>query len=176
MRTLFTGCLFALALLVAACGGGGTSSFVPSGSNPGGNSSNATSTRAAMVMYIPPPARQAARKAFYVSPGTQSFGVLAVSVTSTATPNVINEQIFPVTTPSPCAAASGGGLTCTYEVTAPVGQDVFYVGAYAVTSPGPNAVPVSAWIADVNVSLSPAPGATPLSFVLNGVVYDVSVT
>ena len=179
MRTLLTGSLFALALLVAACGGGGRSGVIPAlgGGSSGGNPSSSTNGKAAMVLYIPPPSRQDARKPFYISPGTQSFGVLAVSVTSTATPNVTNEQIFPVATPSPCAAASGGGLSCTFTVTAPIGLDVFYVAAYAAENPGPNAVPISQYVATgVNVSASPSPGATPLSFTLNGVVYQVDVT
>jgi len=108
---------------------------------------------------------------------TEYKGVLAVSVNSTATPNVVNEQIFPVTTPSPCAAASAGGYTCTLEVTAPIGVDDFYIGAYATTSPGPNAIPLSSYVATgITVSLSPSPGASPLSFTLNGVVYKVAVT
>jgi hypothetical protein len=179
MRTLLTGSLFALALLVAACGGGGKSGMLPTlgGNASGGNQSSAANGKAAMVLYIPPPSKQDARKPLYISPGTQSFGVLAVSATSTATPDVTNEQIFPVATPSPCAAASGGGLTCTLNVTAPIGLDVFYVGAYATTSPGPHAIPIAEYIATgVNVSVSPSPGATPLSFTLNGVVYQVAIT
>jgi hypothetical protein len=178
MRTLLTGSIFALALLVAACGGGGTSSVVPSGANPGGANqpSSAKSTNARIVLNIPPPNRQVSRRPFYLSSGTQSLGVLVVPATSTETPTPLNLTIFPVATPSPCAAASGGGYTCTLNVTAPIGVDNFFVGAFATASPNANAVPLSEYIAlNITVSASPAPGATPLTFTLDGVVYKVAL-
>src|ERR1700685_2058099 len=123
MRTLLTGSLFALAVLVAACGGGGKSSVLPNAANPGSaNQPPATKTaNATIVLNIPPPSRQASRRPFYVSPGTQSLGALAVLATSTETPSPTNLTIYPVATPSPCAAASGGGYTCTLTVSAPIG-------------------------------------------------------
>jgi len=176
MRTLLTGSLFALALLVAACGGGGTSSVLPSGANPGGvnQPSSAKTTNARIVLNIPAPNRQVSRRPFYLSSGTQSLGVLVVLATSTETPSPTNLTIFPVATPSPCAAASGGGYTCTLNVTAPIGVDNFFVGAFATASPNANAVPLSEYIAlNITVSASPAPNATPLTFTLDGVVYKV---
>jgi len=182
MRITYAGLLFALSVLAAACaGGGGSSNVLPSGPNNGPTngppSTPGTSTRAAMTFYIPPPNRQASRKPLYISPGTQSFGVLAVSVSSSETPTPLNLQIFPATTPSPCVAASGGGETCTFNVVAPVGQDIFYVAAFATASPGANAIPLSELASGtVTVSLSPSPGASPLAFTLNGVVNTVTIT
>jgi hypothetical protein len=176
MRISVPGLAFALVVLAAACAGGGQS-VVPA-ANPGaGNGPSGASTHARMVLYVPPAARQSARKPFYISSATQSFGVLAVPVSSSETPTPSNLQIFPVATPSPCAVASGGGYSCTLNVTAPVGTDIFYIGAFASPSPGPNAIPLSEFASGaVTVSLSPAPGATPLSFTLNGVVYSVAIT
>ncbi len=179
MRTLLTGSLFALAVLVAACGGGGKSSLLPNAANPGGaNQPPATKTaNATIVLNIPPPSRQASRRPFYVSPGTQSLGALAVLATSTETPSPTNLTIYPVATPSPCAAASGGGYTCTLTVSAPIGTDNFFVAAFATASPNAHAVPLSEYIATgIVVSASPAPGATPLTFTLDGVVYSVVIT
>lgn len=176
MRTLLTGSLFALALLVAACGGGG-SSMLPSAGGSGANPQGQT-TKMPIALYVPPPSKQSSsRKPFYISSGTQSFGVLAVPVTSTESPVPTNMQIFPVATPSPCAVATGGGYECTLTVVAPVGNDIFYIGAFATASPNANAVPLSEFATgQITVGGSPNPNATPLSFTLNGVVYRVVVS
>jgi hypothetical protein len=184
MRLRLYGTVFAFAVALVACGGGG-SGVIPgmgslhgaSGTSTSGPTTNKT-TRAAISLYVPPAAQQDThRKPFYISSGTQSFGVAVLPYGSTTTPGPSNAQIFPVATPSPCAVASGGGETCTLTVTAPIGTDVFYVGAYATASPGATTVPISAFISGaITISLSPSPGATPLSFTLNGVVYTVAVT
>jgi hypothetical protein len=179
MRTLLTGSLFALAILVAACGGGGKSSILPNGGTSGGSTVPASTktTNAVIVLKIPPPGQQVSRRPFYVSSGTQGLGVLVVPATSTETPTPTNLTMFPVATPSPCAAASGGGYTCTLNVTAPIGVDNFFVGAFATASPNANAVPLSEYIAlNITVSASPAPNATPLTFTLDGVVYSVVIS
>ncbi len=167
---------------LAACGGGGGSALVPhagsgAGSGSGSGPSSTKTTRATMVMYVPPASHQSgSRRPFYISSNTQSFGVLVVPVGSTQTPTPLNLTIFPVATPSPCAAASGGGESCTLTVTAPVGNDIFYVAAFATASPNANAVPLSEFISGaITVSLSPSPGATPLSFTLNSVVNSAAV-
>ena len=177
MRTLLTGSLFALALLVAACGGGGGSGMLPSAGGSVGITQGQT-TKMPIELYVPAPSKQSSsRKPFYISSGTQSFGVLAVPVTSTESPNPINMQIFPVATPSPCAVASGGGYECTLTVVAPVGNDIFYIGAFATSNPNANAVPLSEFeTGQITVGGNPNPNATPLSFTLNGVVYQVAIT
>jgi hypothetical protein len=184
MRLRLYGAVFAFAVILAACGGGG-SGIIPGSNGSHGASGTSTSgpttnktTRAAISLYVPPAGQQDKhRKPFYISSGTQSFGVAVLPYGSTTTPGPSNAQIFPVATPSPCAIASGGGETCTLTVTAPIGTDVFYVGAYATANPGATTVPISAFISGaITISLSPSPGATPLSFTLNGVVYSVAVT
>ncbi|MGB6986646.1 MAG: hypothetical protein WBD74_11800 [Candidatus Aquilonibacter sp.] len=184
MRGLITGTLFALALVLAACGGGGGSRIVPStggGSTPN-QPTTAKTTRASISLYIPPANKQNARsKPFYISSNTQAFAVYvepypSVAPTGLPSPMPSGIQIFPVATPSPCAAASGGGYICTLAVTAPVGTDLFVVAALNQASLGPNTIPLSAFISGpVAVSLSPSPGASPLSFTLNGVVNTAAV-
>ncbi len=182
MRLRLAWVLFALGVIVAGCGGGGKAAFVPSTSaGSGGNApTGAKTTRANIALYVPPANKQAAsRKPFYISSNTQAFGVVVVPYPSTI-PSPLpttNLQIFPIATPSPCALASGGGETCNFTVTAPVGTDLFIVAAFATAAPNGNTTPLSAFVSGpVTVSLSPAPGATPLAFTLDGVVYSVAVT
>ena len=182
MRLRLAWVLFALGVIVAGCGGGGKVAFVPStNAGSGGNApTGAKTTRANIALYVPPANKQAAsRKPFYISSNTQAFGVVVVPYPSTI-PSPLpttNLQIFPIATPSPCALASGGGETCNFTVTAPVGTDLFIVAAFATAAPNGNTTPLSAFVSGpVTVSLSPAPGATPLAFTLDGVVYSVAVT
>jgi hypothetical protein len=189
MRGVFTGTLFVLAVLVAACGGGGgggaKSGLLPAaGTTPGNNTPAKTkTTQATIALYVPPPNKQNARsKPLYVPSNTQSFGVYveaypstlpSIGPSSTPPPGIV---FIPVATPSPCAAASAGGYTCTLTVTAPVGTDLFVVAAFAQPSPNPSQAPLSAFLSGpVTVSLSPSPGASPLAFTLNGIVNSVAV-
>ncbi len=87
----------------------------------------------------------------------------------------LNLTIFPVATPSPCAAASAGGYTCTLNVTAPIGNDNFFVAAFATASPNANAVPLSEYIA-LGITVSASSGTTPITFTLDGVVYKVQLS
>jgi hypothetical protein len=175
---------FALGVVIVGCGGGGKSGLVPTLTSPGSGgtspSGGAKTTRANIALYIPPANKQASsRRPFYISPNTQAFGVVVLpypSVVPSPVPTT-NIQIFPVTTPSPCAVASGGGETCNFTVTAPIGTDLFIVAAFATAAPSGNTTPLSAFVSGpVAVSLSPAPNATPLGFTLDGVVYSVAVT
>ena len=143
MRLRLAWVLFALGVIVAGCGGGGKAAFVPSTSaGSGGNApTGAKTTRANIALYVPPANKQAAsRKPFYISSNTQAFGVVVVPYPSTI-PSPLpttNLQIFPIATPSPCALASGGGETCNFTVTAPVGTDLFIVAAFATAAPNGN--------------------------------------
>ncbi|HTV93840.1 MAG TPA: hypothetical protein VMG98_14080, partial [Verrucomicrobiae bacterium] len=176
MRLRLAFAIFALAVFAAACGGGGKSGVIPSGGTGGAGQPSSTKTaNAIIVLNIPAPNRQVSRRPFYVSPGTQSLGVLVVPATSTETPTPTNLTIFPVATPSPCAAASGGGYTCTLNVTAPIGTDNFFVGAFATASPNANAVPLSEYAA-LGITVSASSSTTPITFTLDGVVYKVQLS
>ena len=180
MRTFFAVSFFALAVVLAACGGGGHSGIVPSttgnGTGPSnGNPSGAKTTRATMMVHIPAPNHQSSRKPLYISSNTKAFGIGAFLESAPPSPSVSDLQIFPVTTPSPCATAVDGSYSCTFSVTAPIGEDFFVVGAFATVSPGPNDVPLSYYISGaVNVAAGASPPA--LAFTLNGVVNSVKVT
>jgi hypothetical protein len=178
MRIHIAATLFGCAVLAAACGGGGKSGMIPTaGTAPGAPTTTGQTTHATISLYVPPPARQASRHPLYISSNTQSFGVVVVATPLASPPSPAQAQIFPVATPSPCVTASGGGYSCTLVVTAPLGQDYFYVAAFPQASPGATAVPISEYMAGpITIGSSPSPGASPLSFSLNAVANTVAVT
>jgi hypothetical protein len=176
MRLSYASVLFALAVLLVACGGGGgASALVPPHSLPT-NAGTSRSAQAAIRLYVPPASAQnpASKHRLYITASTQSFEVWALPAQQTPSP--ATGQIFPVATPSPCAAASGGGLSCSLVVTAPIGTDAFYVAAYATANPSANAVPLSMFgPATVTVGASPNPSASPLSFSLDAVPASIAI-
>ncbi len=175
MRKYLALAVFGLGAVLAACGGGGGSSVVPKGSNPV-QIPTTKNTTATMVLHIPPANKQSrTKRPFYISSSTQSVGVYVALASSSASPSPSNVQIFPATTPSPCASVAGGGETCTFDVIAPVGNDVFYVATFAAASPGPSSTPLSFAVGTATVSLNPSPSASPLSFVLNVVAASISI-
>lgn len=131
-----------------------------------------------IVLNIPPASKQSkARRPFYVSPNTQSIAIAAVP-NGSGPPTLQEIQVFPVTTPSPCATISGGGESCTFIVQAPFGTDVFYVATFNVPSPTPSNTPLSSFVSGAIVVASPGAGPTPapLAFTMNGIVNSVVVT
>ena len=179
MRLRVSGLFFVLGALLVACGGGGKSGVLPNAAQPNGGTQPAKATKQlAVVLKIPPANQQShARKPFFVSSNTQSI-VFAVVPNGSGTPTPAQEQIFPVATPSPCATTGAGGETCTFNVTAPFGTDIFYVATFAVPSPNASSSPLASFVSGAIVIGSPAPGATPspLAFTMNGVVANVAVT
>ncbi len=180
MRLRVSGLFFVLGALLVACGGGGKSGVLPSAAQPnGGGTQPAQATKQlAVVLKIPPASQQSrARKPFFVSSNTQSI-VFAVVPNGSGTPTPAQEQVFPVATPSPCATTGAGGETCTFNVTAPFGTDIFYVATFAVPSPNASSSPLASFVSGAIAVASPAPGVTPspLAFTMNGIVANVAVT
>lgn len=179
---LRVGCfLFVLTALLVACGGGGKSGLLPSAAQPGGGASQMPSQatkQMAVVLKIPPASQQShSRRPFFVSSNTQSI-VFAVVPNGSGTPTPAQEQVFPVATPSPCATTGAGGETCTFNVTAPYGTDIFYVATFAVPSPNASSSPLASFVSGAVAIASPAPGVTPspLAFTMNGIVANVAIT
>jgi hypothetical protein len=181
MRPQIVGLLVAFGALLAACGGGGKA-MLPSIAQPSASAATTpgqqATRRMAIVFNVPPASKQSkARKPFYVSPNTQSIAI-AVIPNGSGTPTPSELQVFPVTTPSPCATTGAGGETCTFNVSAPYGTDIFYVATFAVASPNPasTTVPLASFVSGAIVISSPGPGPTPtpLTFTLNGIVNSVS--
>ena len=136
--------------------------------------------RLAVTLNIPPASQQSkARRPYYLSPNTQSIA-FAVVPNGSGTPTPSELQVFPVTTPSPCATTGAGGETCTFNVSAPYGTDIFYVATFAIASPNPasTTVPLASFVSGAIVISSPGPGPTPspLTFTLNGIVNSVVLT
>ncbi len=182
MRLQAVGLLVALGALLAACGGGGKS-LLPSAAQPAASAAapgQQATKHMAIVLNVPPASKQSkARKPFFISPNTLSVAI-AVVPNGSGTPTPSELQVFPVTTPSPCATTGAGGETCTFNVTAPYGTDIFYVATFAVASPNPasTTVPLASFVSGAIVISSPGPGPTPspLAFTLNGVVNSVVLT
>jgi hypothetical protein len=132
----------------------------------------------AVVLNIPPASQQShARRPFFVSSNTQSI-VFAVVPNGSGTPTPAEEQVFPVATPSPCATTGAGGETCTFNVAAPYGTDIFYVATFSVPSPNASSSPLASFVSGAIAISSPAPGVTPspLAFTMNGIVANVAIT
>jgi hypothetical protein len=183
MRPQIVGLLVAIGALLAACGGGGKA-MLPLIAQPSASAATTpgqqATRRMAIVFNVPPASKQSkARKPFYVSPNTQSIAI-AVIPNGSGTPTPSELQVFPVTTPSPCATTGAGGETCTFNVSAPYGTDIFYVATFAVASPNPasTTVPLASFVSGAIVISSPGPGPTPtpLTFTLNGIVNSVVLT
>jgi hypothetical protein len=179
-KTLAFG-IFAFGAVLAACGGGGKSGVIPTGpisTAPVQTPSAVRSTRATVVLHIPATSVQQARtkRPFYISSSTQSVGIL-VAPASAGTPSPLpTAQVFPVSTPSPCASAAAGGETCTFTVVAPIGNDFFIVSTYATAGPSSSTLPLSIAEGEATVSLNPNPNASPLSFALNAIAATVTIS
>ncbi|HTX56958.1 MAG TPA: hypothetical protein VMD47_07620 [Candidatus Acidoferrales bacterium] len=171
MRYRFALALALTALFVAACGGGGGSSgaLPPSSGGASGGSGSDNSTSAvtvALTIKIPnaPSSTSSARRPSYVSPGTQSIGVVVTNQGATPSP----AQYVNV---SSCPQVSGV-TTCSVSVTAMPGADTFAVTAYSGTNGGGSALStgsitytVVGGVANVTDTLT-----------LGGVIASISIT
>jgi hypothetical protein len=113
----------ALALLIAGCGGdaaggGGASMTAPA---PVSQTARRHGVSGEVRILIPPARKLRHRRhPAYVSPSTQSL---------TVTINTQTPVTFDVAVP-PCTSVAGGGLSCTFTLSAPVGNDTFAVSLY----------------------------------------------
>jgi hypothetical protein len=180
MRLRLCGFILVVGALLAACGGGGKSGMLPGVTQPGGvtQPTQTGARQLAVVLKIPPSSQQSrARRPFFISPNTESI-VFAAVPNGSGTPTPAQAQVFPVTTPSPCATTGAGGETCSFNVAAPYGTDIFYVATFAVPSPSAIATPLASFVSGAIVVGSPVPGVTPspLTFTMNGIVANVAIT
>lgn len=149
-RALFVLTIFAL----AACGGGSGRSPVPSTGSAQQSSS--------AVFKLSIPARTTAHSPHYVSPNTQSLTIAVNGAAPSVTQNV--------TSASGGCASSGGGITCSVPVTAPVGSDTFTVTLYSGTNAGGSKLATGS----VTAMIGSAP--TSVDITLDGVVDSVTIT
>lgn len=179
---------FALAFIagLVACGGGGGTQAVLPVNNPPSHSLSGAIVSMRIVIPTPPPASSQGRHGYYVSPGTQSIGVVVTN--QGATPSAAQ-----YTNVSSCPTPSGV-TTCTVSVQALPGTDTFVVSAYtapngggSVLSSGSINSTIVAGVANVTMpvtmggviaSISISPGIVPLplgqSTTLNVVAKDAS--
>jgi hypothetical protein len=129
MRHVRTTAALLLGTLLAACGGGGGGGSTAAAPVVVATSSAAT-TSATFSLTIPAAAigTATARAAQSVSPGTKSFVIALTSVNGVASSTSIETDLT-----SPACAATSSGTTCTVQLVAPAGTDIFAVTLYAGT-------------------------------------------
>jgi streptogramin lyase len=153
----------ALAALLSACGGSGggsgplpTQSASPSPAPPAPN--------VQFVMQIPAlsSASTASKHAMDFTASTQSVAIaIGTQVLKTADVS---------TASSLCAAAQGGGRTCTVGVTAPTGNDQFTITAYDQANAGGNVIGQ----ATVSQTVSTTPATVKVS--VTGTIVKIAVS
>jgi streptogramin lyase len=124
--------LSALTLFASACSGGSNapsgSQIVPVASAPTAAASTAPSSKnvatAQFTITVPFAKSAAVRKRHYVSPATQSIGIVVTPQGGTALPATI------VNVTSPSCVTNASGITCSIAAAAPIGTDVFALTTY----------------------------------------------
>lgn len=145
--------IFILAL--AACGGGnGGQSALPAG-----GTTQQRPSQAIFTIAIP---AATPRGTNYVSPNTQSLTIGVNGAAPSVTQNV--------TSTSNGCTTSGGAVTCTVSVTAPIGSDTFLVTLYS----GTNASGSKLASGSVTAAVTSTPASVPIT--LDGVVDSVTIS
>jgi hypothetical protein len=115
---------------LAACGGGGGSTSAPSTAAISGGSGYAP---ASFKITIPSATSSSlARSPKNVPAGTQSikFTLLKTDATGITTPSV--GPVYPLLSSSPgCATVGGGGVSCTIQLSAPVGTNIYLAEVFS---------------------------------------------
>jgi hypothetical protein len=109
--------ILAFALAIAGCSGGSTDAPGVPAANP--DAHHATRVAGNVRIIIPRPRRSHRHHPAFVSPSTKSLSVTVNGASHT----------FDVAVP-PCTALTGGGLSCTFHLEAPLGHDTFAVALY----------------------------------------------
>ncbi len=166
MRQRFALALLAAAIVTAACGGGGGTSsgaLPPAANNPGG-SNPAAAVIVSFTIKIPTGSSSSLRHPHYVSPGTQSIGVVVTNQGQAPSP----AQYVNVST---CPQVSGV-TTCSISVTALPGNDVFAMTAYSAPNGGGSALAVGSVAATIVAGVANVTD----TLTLGGVVASIAIT
>ena len=161
-RSGFFVSLAMIALAFAACGGGGggaTAGVVPVQPSPG-----VVSGQASLVIKIPaPPPGTSARSGFYISPNTQSIGVVV-------SPQGLPTEPAQFVNVSSCPTVSGV-VTCTINVTVWVGNDTFTITAYSGQNGTGSALSTGSVVANI------VSGGTPptVNVTLGGIISTIAI-
>jgi hypothetical protein len=156
-----------LAALAAGCAGSGTAGpgTLPSSPNDvSGDHVRRHHVGATLRLRIPRRPKRHGRGAHYVSAFTQSLTVGVQLVSGPSLPT----QTLVVATPEPCQV-SAGVTTCTFNVSAYVGQNVFTFNEYASKNPTPTDTP----LATLTSPVTTVAAGSSLNFDLDGVVNKV---
>lgn len=130
--------VFGVAATLAACGGGGGAAAPPvAGTTPAPGptptAGPASAARASFSITIPKKAGSArGRSPRTIPSGTQSIRFTLVKTDAT-TSTPVPSPLYPLTPTSPGCVDNGTTITCTLQVAAPVGTDIFVADVYATT-------------------------------------------
>jgi hypothetical protein len=125
------------AFALSACGGGGGGSSTAGSVSPGGGSTGGGSGTQSLApasisvsfQQYTPVKTSSIRRAAFVSPATQSIGIAVLVANGTTIPNPVATTFNVGPTATGCTA-SGGTVTCTASINAPVGSDVLAITSY----------------------------------------------
>lgn len=158
--------VFAAAAILAACSGGG-GALTPSARTPVRNGS------AAFTITVPPQVNAGTRRApKYISPNSQSISIAvsgeALNTVANLTPGSPDCSSGTSTSTKRTPAGGSAGLTCTIDVTAPIGTDTFTLKIYS----GTNGTGQVLATASVTKSIT---DKTPITVTMNGVSASVTI-
>jgi hypothetical protein len=146
MRVQSIVALAVVAVAVAACGGGGGGSTPVATGISGPTIVTPTASPAALATATAPAGSAAtfkviipasasgssnARRAQNIAPGSNSISFQLLEAGGVPVTGAL--QIFAITATSPGCASTSGVITCTLQVSAPIGTDVFLAQTYAST-------------------------------------------
>lgn len=160
---LWLGAAIGALAAVAACGGGGAAG--PAGALPAPVPSSQGAGHLKLVIKIPQPssASSARRRPNYISGATQSIGVVVTNQGMSPSPAQF-------TNISNCPSVSGV-TTCTVNVLAVPGSDVFAITAYSGTNGTGSALSVGS----VTATIPSSGSVSPVSVSLGGVIATIAI-
>lgn len=135
----------ALLAVLAACGGGGGGTSAPvvpqnAATSPAANATAgaAGTLKATLSLTVPNAVTgQGVRRAQTVASGTQSITLTLLQTNGVATSGTVQGP-FALTASSPGCATGANGVTCTFQIDAPIGDDIFVAQTYSTTTAAAN--------------------------------------
>lgn len=116
---------------LAACGGGGGSSSSPAGK--GSIPASSGMAPASFTITVPSTSTSALhrRAPRNVPSGTQSISFTLLKTTNTGVTTPQTSPVYPLLATSPGCTTGTGGISCTIQLSAPVGQDIYLAQVFA---------------------------------------------
>lgn len=127
--------VFAAASLLSACGGGAGSPSVPVAGSQRNQSGSA-----ALRVFVPSAASTSARPRYQLPASTQSVEIAVTSASGTALTPPVTPVIANVSATAAGCSSVSGGISCTIDVTVPLGSLLFAVVGFSGQNATGNAI------------------------------------